>query len=85
MRGSSIERIVGSIPTEEKERIMEEQRGIFNEQIFRKLEQVERPKTPEELKIIDLANDATNKLREKYGIGELDRDVRAQADFVKSL
>lgn len=71
-RHSSIERIVGNIPEPEKDRILDNMDDVFNEQEFADLEEHEMEKTPEQLQIISLVNDATNELRRKYGLENFD-------------
>ncbi len=71
-RISSFERVVGDISDSDKERALQAKAEIFNEQIFKDLEGAEREKTPEEIRIIDLANEATNEMRRKYGLEDFD-------------
>ncbi|MEA3272812.1 MAG: hypothetical protein U9P90_04065 [Patescibacteria group bacterium] len=70
--GSSIERVEGVREEEKKKEILEVMGEIFDSQIFEELKEREREKTPEELQIIDIANDATNKLREYFGLEDFD-------------
>ena len=65
---SSINRIVGATPDEQKEVIIKEKELNFKEQPFPYLKSQERIKTPEEVEIILLANDATNAVRERFGL-----------------
>lgn len=71
-RFSSFERVIGNIPDNEKEQILQEKGERFDNQIFEELKGKEREKTPEELKIISLANEATNEIRQKYGLENFD-------------
>lgn len=73
---SSIERVVGNLPEVEKVRILHEKGARFDNQVFDNLKGKERPKSPEELEIIDLANKATNELRQKYGLEDFDIPAR---------
>lgn len=72
IRRSAVERVVGGISPEEKERLLAQAEEIFDEQAFKELEGKERKKTPEELKIISLVNEATNELRRRYGLDNFD-------------
>lgn len=63
---------MGKIPEEEKEKILREREEVFNDQIFEDLKTKEREKTPEELHIISLANNATNEVRQKYGLDDFE-------------
>ena len=65
---SSFERIVGNIPEAEKEQILRDKGERFDDQVFEDLKNKEREKTPEELQIITLANEATNEIRQRYGL-----------------
>ncbi|MSU54784.1 MAG: hypothetical protein EXS48_03080 [Candidatus Staskawiczbacteria bacterium] len=67
---SSIDRVVGDINETEKERILSEQGERFDDQIFEELKDSEREKTKEELKIISLVNEVTNRVRRKYDAGD---------------
>jgi len=60
---SSISRHIGS--PEAIQRVLSTQANIFKEQ--KELEH-ERPKTPEELRVLAIVQEATNALREKYGL-----------------
>ncbi|MFZ4648703.1 MAG: hypothetical protein ACOYMB_03685 [Patescibacteria group bacterium] len=68
---SSFTRVIGRIPESEKEQIVQEKIDRFNDQYFEELVGKEKDKTLEELKIISLANLATNELCEKYGVDNL--------------
>src|SRR6266478_1125160 len=72
MEHSSFERVVGSVSDAEKENIRREFDDQFNDQAFESLVGKEREKTPEELRIIALANEITNKLRKEYGLDDFD-------------
>ncbi len=72
MSKSSFERVVGDISSEEKENIKKEFNDQFDDQAFESLVGKEREKTPEELRIIGLANEITNKLRKEYGLDDFD-------------
>jgi len=65
---SSFERVVGNIAEAEKEKILREKGERFDDQFFERMKGKEREKTPEELEIISLVDEATNKLRRKYGL-----------------
>lgn len=69
---SSFERVVGNIPEIEKEQILRDKGERFDNQIFEDLKGKEREKTPEELQIISLANEATNEVRKSYGLENFD-------------
>lgn len=69
---SSFERVVGKISQEEKENILREKSERFNDQFFEVLEGKEREKTEEELAIFSLTNEATNELRQTYGLTDFD-------------
>lgn len=70
MARSSFERIVGNVSAAEKERIKREFDDQFDDQVFAALVGKERAKTPEELRIISLANELTNNLRKDYELEE---------------
>lgn len=65
---SSIDNIVGAIPEEEKEQILEEYAEKFDNQEFEVIKGKERQKTPEEIELIDVANRLTDEVRTKYGL-----------------
>lgn len=65
---SSFERVIGAIPEEEKEQILRKKEELFDSQVFEELRGKEREKMPEEMEIIELANEATNEIRRKYGL-----------------
>ncbi len=67
-RGSSIERVVGGIDDEDKQDIQRQYNERFREQAFDDLYGLERDKTPEEQKIIQFVDDATDTLRKQYGL-----------------
>lgn len=69
---SSFERVVGNIPEAEKEQILREKGERFDDQVFEDLRGKEREKTKEELQIISLANEATNEIRQRYGLENFD-------------
>jgi len=69
---SSINRVVGNMSESGKEQILANQAERFNDQVFKDLEGKEKEKTSEELQIIALVNDATNELRQKYGLENFD-------------
>jgi hypothetical protein len=72
----NFERVVGKISKEEKVEILERKAKDFNDSYFKELEGKEREKTPEELEIIDLVNQATNEVLYEYG-GEVS-DIPAE-------
>jgi len=69
---SSFERVVGNISETEKEQILRDKGERFDDQAFESLRGKEREKTPEELHIINLANEATNEVRRKYALENFD-------------
>ncbi len=69
---SSFERVVGDVSETDKEQILQAAGERFDDQRFVDLEKQEREKTEVELKIIDVANEATNKLRRKYGLSDFE-------------
>ena len=64
---SSIDRIVGKIPEEEKGDVSNEMSDRFETQYFMK-DAPERPKSPEDLRLLELADQETNAVLAKYGI-----------------
>ena len=69
---SSIDKVVGNISEEDKGKIFQDNKERFDNQIFEDLKGKEREKTPEELEIILLVNEATNEIRQKYGLSDFD-------------
>ncbi|MBP9716112.1 MAG: hypothetical protein KBD48_02910 [Candidatus Pacebacteria bacterium] len=69
---SSIDRVVGKISEKEKEQILGHSGESFNDQVFNHLKRVERKKTSNELQIIDMVNNLTNEIRQKYGVKNFD-------------
>ena len=69
---SSFERVFGNISETKKEQIIRDKGERFDDQIFEDLKGKEREKKSEELQIISLANEATNKIRQKYGLENFD-------------
>jgi hypothetical protein len=69
---SSFERVIGNISEAEKEQILRDKGERFDDQAFEDLKGKERQKTPEELQIISLANQATNEVRQRYGLENFD-------------
>jgi hypothetical protein len=67
---SSFDRIVGNVSEAEKERILREKGERFDDQSFEDVKGKEREKTPEELQIISLVNEATNEVRRRYGLDD---------------
>lgn len=65
---ASFDRIAGNIPDDEKERIFDHLRGVFEKQDFGKLGEFEVEKEAWQIEVIDLANTVVNGLREKYGL-----------------
>src|SRR5260370_27014729 len=72
MGKSSFERIVGSVSAAEKENIKREFDDQFDDQAFEALVGKEREQTPEELRIIALANELTNKHRKEHDLDDFD-------------
>lgn len=69
---SPFEKLVGKdISDEQKEEVLRHGENMFNDQNFQGLEN-EREKTAEELEMINIANQETNKLLQKYGLNEFD-------------
>ena len=69
---SSFERAVGNISETEKEQILRDKGERFGDQVFEDLKGKEREKTPEELQVISLTNEATNEIRQRYGLENFD-------------
>ncbi|MFA7192196.1 MAG: hypothetical protein WC089_02780 [Candidatus Paceibacterota bacterium] len=69
---SSIDRVVGKISEKEQEQILRHSGESFNDQAFDHLKRVERKKTSNELQIIDMVNNLTNEIRQKYGLENFD-------------
>lgn len=65
---SSINRVVGAAPEERKKAIVKEKELYFKEQPFPYLKSQERMKTPEEVEIISLANEAIDTMKERLGL-----------------
>jgi len=65
----SVDRFVGGKKEDQKEaaRAMERR---FKAQDIDQLKAIERPKSPEEMEMIEIANRETDRLREKYGLPE---------------
>lgn len=70
--GPSFERVIGKASAAEKEKILLAGRELFDDQKFADLLDREREKTQEELEMILLANEETNKIRKKYGLNDFD-------------
>lgn len=70
----SIDKIVGQVPEEEKQKIGEEFRAKYEDQApyIKDLEGKERPKTADEEQVINLANELTNDLLHRYGLKSVD-------------
>jgi hypothetical protein len=69
---TSIERVVGKLSEAQRTEALAEAQEHFRDQRFEELEGKERGKTPEELRMIFLANSATNALRRDYGLTNFD-------------
>jgi len=69
---SSIDRVVGNMSEEFRELVFKARADFFDNQKFKELEGKEREKTPEEVRIISLANDLTNETIKKYGLKDFD-------------
>lgn len=69
---SSFERVVGQVSEDEKNEILQDSRDQFSNQCFQELADKEREKTPTEVAIINLANQYTNEIRNKYGLSDFD-------------
>jgi len=72
MEKSSFERVVGNIREDVKKQILREKAEVFDNQVFEELKGKEREKTPEEIQIISFANEATNNIRQQYGLENFD-------------
>ncbi|MCK5080970.1 MAG: hypothetical protein KAQ63_02300 [Candidatus Moranbacteria bacterium] len=74
---SSIDRIVGKAPEDAKKRILNKMEDVFKKQDLENLPYVgnlkdsEKEKTTEEIQILDFVNQATNGIRRKYGLSDL--------------
>lgn len=81
-RKSSVTRVVGKIDETQRDEMIENQKRIFEDQSAFRENQTEesnslahtneRKKTPEELEVIAVANDATNKVLETHGLEKFD-------------
>ena len=69
---SSFERVVGNISETEREQILRDKGERFDDQAFEGLRGKERTKTPKELQIVTLVNEATNEVRQRYGLENFD-------------
>jgi len=67
---SSFEQVVGNIPESEKGNLLYQKEERFSNQIFNELQEKECEKTQEEMSILSLVNEITNRLRKKYGLTE---------------
>src|SRR3989339_11850 len=68
---TSFEHVIGKgLTPEDKEKILKNQEKDFESQEFKDLKEIEKEKTPEELEIIELANEEINKLLKKFGLRE---------------
>lgn len=65
----SVDRVVGGTPREQEE-VQARLEERFRSQKFRDFEGLERPKTPEDLQMIEVVNRETDRLRKKYGLPE---------------
>jgi len=63
---SSFERVIGTPDEDEKEQILDERKSAFDANKARELKEHEVQKTPEEIAVISLANEATNTIRRKF-------------------
>jgi hypothetical protein len=69
---SSFERVVGKATKDEKQKILNKSEENFFSQRIEDLTGKEREKKPEEIEIINLANQCTNEIRRKYGLKKFD-------------
>jgi len=69
---SSFERVVGQVSEDEKNEILRDSCEQFSNQYFQELVDKERKKTSTEVAIINLANQYTNEIRNKYGLSDFD-------------
>ena len=69
---SSFERVVGNISEAEKEQILRDTGERFDDQVFEELKDKEREKTLKEEQIIAFVNEATNEVRQRYGLENFD-------------
>lgn len=68
---TSFEHVVGKgLTPEHKEKILKYKEKVFESQEFKDLKDIEKEKTPEELEIIELANEEINKLLRKFDLKE---------------
>lgn len=70
-KNSSVNEIIGK-SEEEKERIKEHFAKMLSDQNWKELESMEIEKSEEEIRIINLVNEESNKLLEKYGLEKFD-------------
>jgi len=68
MKESSIERVVGNLPVETKEKTLLDMADRFLQQNFPELRGKEKQKSPEETHIIECADNATNEILREYGL-----------------
>jgi len=69
---SAFEKIVGNLSEDKKEKLLLEKKEIFSNQNLEEIKGKEKLKTPEEMELISLANQATNEIRNKYGLDNFD-------------
>jgi hypothetical protein len=67
-KSSSLDRVVGNVSEEEKQKIFEKRRKMFETTNIEKIHDLEKEKTPKEQQILLEVNAATNELRKKYGL-----------------
>ena len=71
-----IDRVVGDIPPDEKEKILLGLKDKFEKQEFEKVKSLEREKTKEEEGLIRIINEETNKLCKTYGVRTVEIDPK---------
>lgn len=71
-KSSSFERVVGASDKQKRAEILGDFKDNFEEKKLREIKEHEIPKTPEDIEVINLANEATNAIRRKYGFSVFD-------------
>lgn len=71
-KSSSFERVIGTKDSEKKRELLDTAKEVFEKKKVREIHEHELPKTPEDVAVINLANEATNTLRRKFGSTEFD-------------
>ncbi|KKS01474.1 MAG: hypothetical protein UU54_C0004G0022 [Candidatus Yanofskybacteria bacterium GW2011_GWA2_41_22] len=71
-KSSSFERVVGVPDKQRGAEILDDFKDNFEGKRLREIKEHEIPKTPEDIEVINLANEATNEIRRKYGFSNFD-------------